>query len=169
MSPRSALTFGVGDLLRRPGSTRDETREAVLDGLAVTGSAVPEGAPVELRLHLESVNAGIVLTGAAEAPWAGECRRCLRPVAGRVAAPLLEVFEEHPTEGETQPLQGVEIDIMPVARDTVLLELPPAPLCREECAGLCQRCGADLNEEPCTCPSDEVDARWAALDQLRFE
>ena len=43
---------------------------------------------------------------------------------------------------------------------------PSVPLCRPDCLGLCPTCGADRNEEPCTC-AEPGDPRWAALDVLR--
>jgi uncharacterized protein len=49
----------------------------------------------------------------------------------------------------------------------VLLELPQAPLCRPDCAGLCDVCGVNRNLEACTCSTTVSDARWSALDQLR--
>jgi uncharacterized protein len=163
------LVVPVADLLRRPGSAREEHREAVLDGLAVTGSAVPTGCPVTVDAHLQSVNEGIVVTGHVRAPWRGECRRCLRPVQGEVDATILEVFEAEPVEGETRRLAGTTIDLEPVAREAVLLELPLAPLHAEHCRGLCDQCGADLNEDPAHAHEEERDPRWAGLDALRFE
>jgi uncharacterized protein len=167
------LVVGVADLLRRPGNSRGEHLEAVLPGLRGTGGHVPDGAAVTLDLRLESVNAGIVATGTVSAPWEGECRRCLRPIRARLEAKVQEVFEAHPVEGETSKLDVDRIDLEPLARDTVLLELPLAPLCREDCAGLCPVCGADRAEAAATggCGHDEpaADPRWAALGDLRFD
>lgn len=169
MKAAGALVVGVADLLRRPGSTRHEHVEAVLGDLAVTGSQVPEGAPVELDVRLESVNEGIVVTGTVSAPWTGECRRCLRPVTSSLRADVLEVYEDEPVEGETRQLDVDRVDLEPLARETVLLELPMAPLCAEDCAGLCAECGADRNLGDCGHGGPRVDDRWAALDELRFD
>ena len=169
MAPAGRLLLGVGDLLARPGERRDESLDAVLDGLRVLGSKVPEGAPVHLELHLQSVNTGVVVKGTTAAPWVGECRRCLRPVEATLTAAILEIYEPDPTEGETQLLRGDHIDVEPVAREAVLLELPLAPLCRHDCAGLCPQCGADLNQGTCGCAVEQSDPRWSALDDLRFE
>jgi uncharacterized protein len=166
---RHRLVVPVADLLRRPGTAREEHREAVLDGLAVSGSTVPEGEPVVVDARLESVNEGVVVTGHVRAPWRGECRRCLRSVEGELDATLLEVFEAEPSEGETRRLEGTTIDLEPVAREAVLLELPLAPLCTEACRGLCDQCGADRNEDPAHSHEDPKDPRWSALDALRFE
>jgi uncharacterized protein len=164
-----ALLLGVADLLRRPGNHRDEHVEAVLDGLQVTGSHVVEGAPTQLDLRLESVNEGIVVKGVIRVPWEGECRRCLRTVQNLLETPVFEVFEDEPVEGETSKLEIDRIDLEPLVRETVLLELPMVPLCRDDCAGLCPECGADRNEGDCGHAVEVRDERWAALDVLRFD
>lgn len=169
MSTGGALNIGVADLLRRPGNHRDEHLEAVIDGLEVLGSRVPAGAATVLDLRLESVNEGIVARGTVEVPWVGECRRCLRPIESRLRAEVYEVFEDDPVEGETSKLDVDRIDLEPIAREAVLLDLPLAPLCQEDCAGLCAECGADRNVEDCGHDMVARDERWAALDELRFD
>ena len=162
-----ALVVDVADIRNRPAARRAEHIEAVLDGLALTGSAVPAGAGVVVEVMLESVKEGILATGTVAAPWTGPCRRCLKPVAGDARAAVAELFEERATEGESYPLVHDQVDLEPLAREAVLLELPQAPLCRDDCRGLCATCGADLNEGPCGCVPDDRDPRWAALDALR--
>jgi uncharacterized protein len=58
------------------------------------------------------------------------------------------------------------LDLESLARDAVMLELPLAPLCSEDCLGLCPQCGANRNETSCTCVI-AGDPRWSALDALR--
>jgi uncharacterized protein len=164
-----ALTVGVADLLSRPGNTRHEHLEAELGDLAVLGSHVPEGGKVGLDLELQSVNEGIVATGKVRAPWVGECRRCLNTVERALEADVLEIFEDDPVEGETRQLDHDRIDLEPVAREAVLLELPLAPLCKDDCAGLCAECGADLNLVDCGHGHEAVDERWSALGELKFD
>jgi uncharacterized protein len=163
------LVVGVADLLVRPGRTREEHLEAVLAGLEVLGSHVVEGEPVTLDLELQALNEGVVAKGEVSAPWTGECRRCLTQVDEVLHAEVMEIFEEEPVEGETRKLDHDRIDLEPVAREAVLLELPLAPLCREDCAGLCSECGADRNTVDCGHGLEVVDDRWAALGDLKFD
>jgi len=70
------------------------------------------------------------------------------------------------SDEELYPIVDETIDLGPLARDAVVLELPMAPLCREDCAGLCVQCGANRNEGDCGCVAPR-DPRWANLDVLR--
>lgn len=167
--PPAELTLGVADLLARPGRRREEHLEVVLEDLVVLGSKVAEGDAVQVDLTLEALNEAVVAKGTTTAPWVGDCRRCLAPVRATLRAPILEIFEALPTEGETRLLQGDHVDVEPAVREAVLLELPLAPLCRADCAGLCPHCGADRNRSDCGCGEQETDPRWSGLDQLHFE
>lgn len=152
-------------------------RTGRLGGLVVTSSSVPPPADVVVDANLEVVNGGVVVTGTVTSPWIGECRRCLGPVTGQLVAPVREVYErasrlhgddlEAADEAETYPLTGDTLDLEPLARDALLLELPMAPLCRPDCAGLCPTCGADLSEGACGCTDEPRNPVWAGLDALK--
>lgn len=163
----SPFIVSVGALLRSPGSRRPERREGPIPGLAVSGSAVPPDAPVVVDVVLDAVPGAVVAHGSVMAPWSGECRRCLAVATGTARAEVREVFEERHHPEQTYPLEGDQLDLEPLARDAVLLELPLAPLCREDCRGLCAVCGTDRNEAGCRCEPEVGDPRWAALDGLR--
>ncbi|HUQ39758.1 MAG TPA: DUF177 domain-containing protein [Acidimicrobiales bacterium] len=166
-TPPSPFVVPVGELRRRDGNTTRVQVRGPLPGLAVTGTVVPEDADVAVDLVLEAVPLAVVAHGEVTAPWVGECRRCLQPVTGEARTEVRELFEETPDPEQTYPLVGDQIDLEPLARDAVLLELPLAPLCTEDCRGLCPQCGVNRNEKDCACVSDASDPRWAALDALR--
>lgn len=154
-------------------------------------------AEVTVDAVLDSVVGGIEVIADVSAPWRGECRRCLRPVVGRVEAHVRELYRarDHDEHGrrhtavhgpgratghshghseeeedeETYPLRGELLDLQPLVRDAILLELPLAPLCAESCKGLCATCGADLNDGPCSCDPTPADPRWAALSVLEAD
>jgi uncharacterized protein len=63
--------------------------------------------------------------------------------------------------------QGPEIDLSGFARELVALAPPVQPLCREQCQGLCPRCGVDLNIERCACERERPASPFAALAALR--
>ncbi|HWW54717.1 MAG TPA: DUF177 domain-containing protein [Acidimicrobiales bacterium] len=166
---RRPFLVDVVSLRRHPGFREHLVTHGVLQGMAITEAAVPDGAPVAVDLVLEAVEGGVVVKGNVTAPWVGECRRCLTAVAGEVVAEIEEIFVPDPEEGQTWPIEHNQLDLEPVVREAVVLELPLAPLCRPDCLGLCPTCGADLNAGPCACDGEGGDPRWAVLDVLRRE
>ena len=150
-----------------PGTRRRVQRRGTLDDLDVTGSAVAEDAEVQVDVMLEAVPEAVIARGVVESRWQGACRRCLTAVSGELRSEVVEVFEKNPATEQTYPLRGDQLDLELLARDAVLLELPHAPLCHEECQGLCPGCGAELNRGQCDCEVETGDPRWAALDVLR--
>jgi uncharacterized protein len=163
----------VTALRRQTGARREEQRAGRVGELSVVGSVVPASAEVVADLRLDSISGGIEVTASIHAPWQGECRRCLRPIEGELRCEVRELFrpradhEAPDADEETYPLGGDHLDLRPLVRDALLLELPLAPLCREDCHGLCPTCGADLNLGTCECAAVATDPRWAALDTLR--
>ena len=159
----------IADLLFKPAARRSETLTGPTERLVVTETVVPAGGELKISAVLSSVSDGILAEGTAHAHWTSECRRCLVPVIGESTAEFREMYSLKPVEGDTYPITHDQVDLELVAREAILLALPLAPLCREECAGLCLTCGADLNESACSCALADGNPRWAALDGLRFQ
>ena len=109
-------------------------RECVLDDPSVPGACVLDGV-VNLDVTITAAGGSFVAEGQVEGQWAAECRRCLEEVHGPLDAPLHEVFEWEPIEGETWPISDHRIDLAPAAREAAVLALPLAALCSEHCAG----------------------------------
>lgn len=128
-------------------------------------SVVPTGAEAEVDLELIPFEGGIQAEGTVRAPWVGICRRCAENVSGQLEIQVQERFGNDADE-DFYPIVDDTIDLGPLVRDAIVLELPMAPLCREDCAGLCPQCGANRNEGDCACVAP-VDPRWANLDALR--
>ncbi len=171
LDTRSGLVLDTHDLRRRAGSMRTvrTTAEAPTDlGIAVIG--VPPGSPVDLDLRLESVVEGVLVTGTAVVQLSGECVRCLVGISDELEVDVQELFTYSESEagvGEASRLQGELIDLEPVLRDQVVLELPFQPVCSENCSGLCVECGTNLNDHPEHAHSGDIDPRWAMLADLR--
>lgn len=161
------------ELARRAGSIRRLSRTVAAPadlGIAVLG--VPAGAQVLLELRLESVVEGVLVSGSARARLVGECVRCLDPLERALDVEFQELYaypdvEREPAdEAEQLRLEGALLDLEPALRDAVVLALPLAPLCHEDCPGLCVECGARLADEPGHA-HEVLDGRWAALRALR--
>ncbi|MGH1490901.1 MAG: YceD family protein [Acidimicrobiales bacterium] len=165
------LIVNVADLRRRLGQRLIEPIEIQLETLSVVGSRTkPE--PVRGELTVESIERGVSTYGAVVFHWEGDCRRCLEVIVGQLEVDIMELFQVGaPEDSELIPFDGDQIDLVPVVRDAVLLSLPLAPLCRQECAGpdpdRYPALTADEIEEQKAAEAAAVpDPRWAALDQL---
>ncbi|WP_419917800.1 YceD family protein [Candidatus Poriferisocius sp.] len=162
--PTHSLIVPVAELLRRPGSHRTLSVRADFDGLATSSAAVV--GPVDLRIRLESMVGGLEATGVLLAGWRGSCRRCLEPVEQMVHQDLREVFSPAPHDEDTYPINDGEVDLAPMVRDSLVLALPIAPLCSEDCAGPAPDAYPMNRIDPA--PEERPgDSRWAVLDALR--
>ena len=166
---RGPLVVPVTELVRRPGSHKHVSTTISADGLALPDVRVPDGAPVAVDVELDALGDGVVVHGTVSAPWEATCRRCLQPARGQAVAVVEEVYQVRPTSEEAFTFDGDAIDLAPLVRENLLVELPLAPLCRDDCAGLCPLCGADRNAEPCGCETRPSDPRWDALEALKAQ
>lgn len=167
------LTF---DLVEIPqGESR---REAVLPGEAVgldMRDVALEG-PVRIGLVLYRSGDSIRVQGEFQARVAFSCGRCLKQ-DGRDVGARFEVYCERRDgelggddrsaleEGGLVFHDGKVLDLFEEIRQSVVLEIPWHPVCREDCRGLCPRCGCDRNRQDCHC-AQRADSRWAPLKNL---
>ncbi|MGY1603001.1 YceD family protein [Geodermatophilus sp. SYSU D00815] len=159
------------ELGRRAGSLlRFEKTLPAPEGWKVELIGVPEGAEVQLRLRLESVMEGVLVSGELDVPVVGSCARCLEPVEDTLELDVQELFayegsttEETSEEDEVRLVEHDRIDLEPMVRDLVVLSLPLSPVCSEDCRGLCVDCGQRLDELPPDHSHEVVDPRWAGL------
>jgi uncharacterized protein len=154
----------VADLVHKPAARRRERLTGRLADLRVGVAEVPADEDIEVITTLEWVTDGLLASGSISAPWRADCQRCLGPAAGRIRFDFRELFEKVPRDGESYRLGHDSIDMEPLVREAVILELPLVPLCAPDCPGLCPTCGADLKQGACGCSSVSVDPRWAALE-----
>jgi uncharacterized protein len=167
-STSTTLRIPLAAALRHPGNARPVVASAELDGLSGVAAEITAGSPVAVDLLLERVPEGIVVRGSLSAAWSAACSRCIEPVGGEISVHVDELFELNPLEGETYKLDDDVIDLEPLVRDALLLELPLAPLCSADCEGLCATCGVNRNLTRCECVTTEIDPRWAALRSLEL-
>jgi uncharacterized protein len=149
--------------------------------------------PAPFKASLRKISGGVLLKGELAAHLTGPCKRCLRDVAvelpvqftlNLVPAPKVTLEDGLGGEGAEDPkrdsggsfalrdadreyFDGRTIDLDPIVREQVLLALPVAVVCRDDCKGLCPVCGQDLNEKECGCERKVVDPRLAVLKSVK--
>jgi uncharacterized protein len=145
------------------------TLKPSLDRVEVEVPATEVGLPgaewrgtVRGSLRVEGSGHRVTVRGNVSAAAHLECVRCLREFELQVSAPMTvfadrrgsaSAAEEKDLERDDYMLfhDGRRLDLRESVRETLLLELPISPRCREDCPGLCPKCGADLNLGPCGC------------------
>lgn len=174
----------VIELLGRPGQSQPLQRVVAPAELVPTGEDDvrwdPPGATIagdlQLDVKLESVVEGILVRGTVDVDLGMACARCLAEITDEATLPITEMFHDPRkleaadyTEGEDYLVDSdlVHIDLAPALRDAITLAVDHQPLCRDDCAGLCSVCGANLNEVDCGHGREEErDPRWAKLGEL---
>jgi uncharacterized protein len=172
MSPR-ADTFDLGGLHLTAGEGRRLTLNIDVDPFILGGERYPvEPALIPARLDVSRTGGdGYALRLRFEATLMGPCMRCLETAAPTFSVDAREVSQPGGGEELTSPYVDHQVlDLHAWARDALALALPPALLCREDCAGLCAVCGENLNSAgPGHGHEQEPDPRWAKLSEIRFE
>ena len=172
----SPWVFSTRELGRRAGTMRAVHRDvpAPSGDLAISLDviAVPAGTTIVVDVRLESVSEGVYVSGTVSAPLQGECARCLDELTDELTVEIGELFaypdsvtDETTDDDELPRVVDEHVDIEQTVRDAVVLALPLAPLCADDCAGLCPECGgrrADLGPDH---GHETLDPRWAALHE----
>jgi uncharacterized protein len=162
--------------LEREG-TLEIRAEIPIEDPSWEGTELAFSTPVALSGQVQLVPSGeVVARVQVRGVLAQECRRCLEPVETPVSEDLILVFgpmegEEGRGDEDIRPLpnEASVLDLGGAVREEILLSQTPLALCKQDCLGLCPRCGANRNLEQCQCTEESADPRWDALRALRDE
>lgn len=169
---RSRLVVDITPLKRQPGTQKPFQKSMPPPEGVVLETAGVTATQLHIDLQLEVAGEELIAQGTISVEWNGPCRRCLEHQDGTTAIATREIFQKAPIEGETYHLDENDVDLEPMIRETVLLNLPIAPLCSADCAG------PDPSRFPTSVAPDKTDAagddkpadpRWAALSELKFD
>jgi uncharacterized protein len=161
--------------LRRLNRAPVEVRgEIASDDPLWAGTGVQLVLPLRVHLTAEGSPArGVWVRGTMSCRIRAACRRCLESVEPEIVEQFEWLFDVKTSEAEgdltlySLDPRADELDLRPALRERLLLSLPAFPVCREDCAGLCPRCGKRLSEDRCECSPAEIDPRWGPLQALR--
>jgi uncharacterized protein len=178
MSPLRTDSFDLGGLRLTSGEGRRLDLHVAIEPLALAGESYPvqpETVPVRLDVS-RTTGDGYALRLRFEAALSGPCMRCLEPAAPTFTVDAREVsqptrYQDQPSDELASPyVQDGVLDLRAWARDALALTVPANLLCRDDCAGLCPVCGANLNQAGGEHQHERApDPRWAALSELRFD
>jgi uncharacterized protein len=145
------------------------------------GAVLLDG-PLEVELDVQRAGKRkYILTGRLRGGLRVRCDRCLELFHRDLAISyqtFLELPHESASDAEVELQEedldvafriGEEVDVLDIVREQVLLDLPMKRLCREDCKGLCPRCGGNLNQGACGCPEESGHPAFQKLKLLKTD
>jgi uncharacterized protein len=136
--------------------------------------------PVHSELQLSLLGEQVHVEGLLGAELELTCSRCLKSFESSIEKKFELDYRPDPMLGEKGDefsltysdldigfYRDQQVDVTALISEQVVLEIPMKPVCQEECKGLCDQCGADLNKGDCDCQPRSVDPRLAVLAELK--
>lgn len=173
------LQFNVAGLLKGPvGGTRSYDFRIPVSQLDQLDESFDVTGPFIGTVRFLKSTETVLVQLQGEVTIGQACARCLEPFDSIIDVEFEEEFYPSIDIASGRVLRDTGndealvidlhhiLDLTEVMRQAIIIVLPVTPLCREDCAGLCPICGANLNEEQCTCQDVDIDFRWEALSAL---
>ena len=163
------MLLGLSKIIDCPGASLPFDVSVDLSDLCY-GVSYPVTEPVVASGTVRNTAGVLMMTGDLTTTIHGTCDRCCSPFDREIHFPIdvvlvTEMANEENEDEWVFPLEGDSADLDDIVRTVFVLNLDSKLLCKEDCKGLCYRCGKNLNEGPCLCEK-ELDPRFAALRQL---
>ena len=163
------MMLGLSKIIETPGASVPFSTEVDLSDLCY-GVSHPVTEPVVAEGTVRNTAGVLMMSGSVRTTIHGICDRCADHFDREVNLPIEVILVEELSIEENEdewvfPLEGDSADLDDIVRTVFVLNLDSKLLCKEDCAGLCCRCGKNLNAGPCNCQK-ELDPRFAALKQL---
>jgi len=163
--------LNVVSALNHPGQEHPFHADAMLEKMMVLGDPV-EFTDIAVNGTYLSSEERIVVNGEVTAEVISQCARCLKPVKNPIKAELDALFarEPDPEDPDRYIYEASQVDLTEAVKDALVLALPLRYLCKEDCKGLCPKCGMDLNTGSCTCQEgDDERNPFAALRSIVYD
>lgn len=161
------MFLDLREIIHTPGESREFSYELDLSQVELYREK-PFDRPIRISGTVRNMAGALELEGRAESVLDTRCDRCLKPITVELDVPVNTLLAEELEDEENDEIillekGGVELD--EIFSTACILNLDSKHLCREDCKGLCGKCGADLNKGPCGCKK-ELDPRLAVLERL---
>ena len=164
-----AMQLNLAKILDQPGAELPFSLQLELHDLEF-GGQTPVTEPVYAEGIIRNTAGVLLLSGTLRTTLHCVCDRCATPFVRDYSLPLeavlvTELQNEQDADEWVFVLENDAVDLDEIVTTTLVLNMDSQLLCREDCKGLCSRCGKNLNEGPCSCKK-EIDPRLAVLAQL---
>ena len=163
------MLLGLSKIIDCPGESVPFSASIDLSDLRF-GTSYPVSESVVAEGVVRNTAGVLMMTGSIRTCLHGVCDRCTAPFDREVHLPLdvvlvTELADEDHEDEKVFPLEGDSADLEDIIHTVFVLNMDSKLLCKDDCKGMCCRCGKNLNDGPCGCQK-EIDPRLAALKQL---
>ena len=138
--------------------------------LAAVYSDVDFAEPITVTGYVKNMAGYMVLSADVKVTYHTMCARCAEPVCSTLEISFEKDIASSADVSEDNDdyiiIEDKKVDLRPTVEEEIMLEMPSRTLCKDDCLGLCQKCGKNLNEGDCDCDKKEVDPRLAILKTL---
>ncbi len=142
--------------------SRDIPTETLGSGIA----GIELGDTAHADLKIEYIEGNIAVKGRVKGKYTTQCGRCLKDIRDEFDIEVNEMFIHISKDGDNADdylYEGGHIDLSVPLIDNILLSFPGVILCSKDCNGLCEVCGANLNETECTCEKQDINIKMEKL------
>ena len=160
------MVLDISKLINNDGASIKVSEDIEFDTLSFNGQNIRFLTPVHLEGSVKNINNLLSMYFDCNFDYVSQCSRCLADTEKKLDFKIEEVFSKTELENENDDviiLNSNEIDLKEIAEQAFCCALPITDLCSEDCKGLCPVCGCNLNHETCSCETDDIDPRLAAL------
>lgn len=138
--------------------------------IATVYSDVDFAEPITVSGYVRNMAGYMILSADVKVIYRTVCARCVEPVCSELD---ISFEKDIASSGEVSSenddyiiIEDKKLDLLAPVEEEIMLEMPSKTLCKEDCLGLCPKCGKNLNEGDCDCAKKEVDPRLAVLKTL---
>ena len=166
------MFIDLSELIKNPGSEKNFSGKIELSDIRHMGEFVRFKEPVNVEVNVKNVGGVLCLSGHAQCVLLVNCGRCGKPLVEDVG---FDIEESLLYEGSNVQINddedvivfsGCRLELDEIVSNYVFMNLPIRYLCREDCRGICPKCGKNLNKGDCGCDKHETDPRLEALKKL---
>lgn len=164
------MLIDLSELLKKKITKKSLSLTFPMDSFSEKGEVIEFSKPVELSCTLSMVNDIINFDGNISTELKLSCSRCLENFYQEIHIELHELFSTNRDNRDDDIIfiDSDSIDITQIIQNGIVAALPIKLLCSDDCKGLCQNCGVNLNFSACKCEKNDIDPRLAKLKDMFF-
>ena len=161
------MTIDVSTILKELGGKIDINGDVEMSDTDFLGEMYHFNEPVKVSGSVSNNGKSLILKANCTGHMTTQCARCMKDIVVDIDFDIDENLAQDDgsvsSDDDVILFEDVKIDIDDIVANNFLMNVEGKYLCSEDCKGLCQHCGSDLNEGDCGCSQENIDPRWAAL------